>query len=146
VTVYSVNGIPSSIIAVRTEKVSLRNLSDSTVITAKVVAPQGMRVEPATVNISIAVEPLVQQTRTLNVIPRNVPKGTTLLTFPSMVDINYLLPMSKYNEETITAKAIVDYNQIDSASTVLPIQIIDVPEYYRSVVAVPETVEILIEH
>jgi hypothetical protein len=63
-----------------------------------------------------------------------------------MVDINYLLPMSKYNEETITAKAIVDYNQIDSASTVLPIQIIDVPEYYRSVVAVPETVEILIEH
>lgn len=146
VTVFSANGIPSKIISVSTERVSLRNLTDSTKVELKILAPLGMRVVPSRVSVTIPVQPLISKKRSIQVTTKNVPSGVNMLTFPASVEINYLLPMSLYSTDDYLPVATADYRKIDAATTTVPIEISNIPAYYRSLTSTPEKVEYIIEN
>lgn len=146
VTVYSLNGIPTTMFNVRTEPVSLRNLTDTTTISVRLVGPAGTRVEPAEVSVTIPVEPLVAKKRIIPVTTVNVPGNVTLHTFPANIEIDYLVPMSMLKNDTAAPSAIIDYRNIDTNSTTARVSIVQLPDYYHNWKPVPSEVEYLIEH
>lgn len=128
-----------------TVPITLTELSDTTVVEARLDVPEGMRAIPSTVKVTIPVEPLVSQTRKLRVEPINVPHDLTLLTFPRMVEVTYLMPKSLYSSQQTPMSAVVDFNDISSGIKTLPVKLTDVPSYYKSTQLATPEVEFLIE-
>lgn len=145
-TVYSLHGIPTSMVVLHTEQISLRELTDTTTVDVRISAPAGARVEPASVKVTIPVEPLVSKKRILPITYVNVPHGINVLTFPAQVDLNYLVPMSMFNNDNASPAAVVDYRTIKPGSPTVDVTIANIPDYYRSVHPVPAAVECLVEH
>lgn len=145
-TVYSVHGMPSNVLTLNTHKISLRNLSDSTTIDVPIEIPAGTRVEPSSIKVTIPVQPLVMKKRTLTIKTLNVPAGRRMITFPTSVEVSYLLPQNFYKEPVSNISATVNYHDIDTDSEQVPIIIRNIPDYYRGVTVKPDKVEFLIEH
>ena len=146
VTVYSIRGVPSSVVALSTQNVSLRDLTDSTSIEVPIEIPRGCRVEPPTVKVTIPVQPLVIKSRDITIRPVNVPRGTRMLTFPSVVKMSYLVPKNLYSEPVTPPTATVNYNDVADGRTTIPVTLGNIPDYYRGISASPDEVEYIIEH
>lgn len=145
VTVYSLNGIPESMANIQTEHLSLRNLSETTTINVPLISPVGMRCEPSHINVTIPVEALVAKKRSLPVRFINVPNGVSGHIFPSTVEINYLVPMSMFKNDTAEPVAVVDYHNINDKSSMVPVTLNNIPDYYFNCTSTPAEVEYLIE-
>lgn len=145
VTVYSINGLPASLSNIRTEPVTLRNLTDTTAVNVHLISPTGTRVSPSVVKVTIPVEPLVAKKRVVAIQAINYPKGKTVHLFPSSVELNYLVPMSMFKNDEAAPKAIVDFKDLDDNTTTISVKLIDMPDYYRNCIPVPLEVEYLIE-
>ena len=104
-----------------------------------------MRIIPDEVTVTIPVEPLVAKRRTIQIKPRGVPSESSLLTFPAAIELSYLLPMSLYSTDNYNPVAIVNYSEINPDSKTVPVKILNVPDYYRSVVTTPSEVEYVID-
>lgn len=128
-----------------TVPVNLTHLSDTTVIEARLMVPEGMRAVPSTITVTFPVEPLVSKTRELPIEAINVPKGIRLITFPAVTEVTYLLPKSTYSAPTTSIKAIVDYNSITPGAKSIPVNITGVPSYCHSASLSVTSVEYLIE-
>lgn len=146
VMVYSVRGLPSNVVALNTQNVSLRNLNDSTTVEVPIEIPRGCRVEPPYVEVTIPVQPLVVKHKELPIKLINTPGGENVITFPSMVKVSYLIPKTLYNESAASLNAIVNYYDIDHEKPTVDVTIKNIPDYYRGVSVKPEEVEYIIEH
>lgn len=145
VTVYSLRGIPANTVNVRTEPVALRNLKDSTSIKVQLISPEGTRIDPSEITVTIPVEQLVVGKRVIRVRCINTPSGIVLRTFPSNIEIKYLMPMSMYGKDNAEPFATVDYNNIQLEKSTVPVTIENLPDYYSNCEAVPSEVEYVIE-
>lgn len=146
VTVYSLNGIPSSMLNVSTEHISLRNLTDTTTVEIPLQSPPGTRVEPSTVSVTIPVEPLVAKKRILPIQIIDAPKNASVHIFPANIELSYLVPMSMFKNDSATPVAVIDYRAIDFNSTSAKVNITQIPDYYHNIDCSPAEVEYLIEH
>ena len=104
-----------------------------------------MRAIPDSVNVTIPIEPLISKKRMANIEAINVPEGYRLITFPSNIELNYLIPKSLFNNENQLIRAIVDYNDIKSNTNKVPLKLIDIPTNYRGVTINADSVEYVIE-
>lgn len=145
VLLYSLDNIPSKVTEVETAPIKCDGLKSTTTFKTKVIAPKGMRAIPDSVNVTIPVEPLISKKRIANVEVINIPDDTRLITFPSQIEINYLIPKSLFNNENKFIRITVDYNDIKPNSNKLPIKLIDVPSNYRGATAITDSVEYIIE-
>lgn len=146
VMVYSVRGLPQRVVSLNTQNVSLRNLNDSTTVDVPIEIPRGCRVEPPYVKVTIPVQPLVVKSKELPVKVTNIPSGENVITFPSMVKMNYLIPKNLYKETGVTPSVIVNYNDIDRSKSAVGVTMQNIPDYYRGVTVKPDEVEYIIEH
>ena len=128
-----------------TVPITLTELSDTTVVEARIDVPEGMRAIPQTVRVTIPVEPLVSKTRKLRVEAINVPRDMTLLTFPQTVEVTYLMPKSLYSAQQTPLRAVVDYHDITSGVKNLPVKLHGIPSYYKSAQLATPSVEFLLE-
>lgn len=142
VTVFSAGNIPHSLV-LRTDSVILAGLTDTTYVDVNVIQPEGMRVFPPTLRLTIPVEPLIAKKRQIPVEVIGAPQGVRVLTFPSLVDVSYTLPISAYNHDNAEIKAFAAY---DSMAKKLPLTISRVPASYRNVALPVDSVEYLVEH
>lgn len=145
VTVYSLNGIPSSMLNISTEHISLRNLTDTTTVEIPLQCPPGTRVEPSTVSVTIPVEPLVAKKRILPIQVVNVPKNVSIHIFPANIELGYLVPMSMFKNDAAVPAAVIDFRTINPGSTTAEVSITQVPDYYHNIDCNPSEVEYLIE-
>lgn len=143
VRVYSVRSIPKSITRIDTEPVVASNLTDTTVMEVKLVAPEGMRVIPATVKVTIPVEPLIAKRRQIPVEVTNQPMHSRVITFPSTVEISYLIPMSEYNADNYQVKAYAEYR---ASRKKLPLTLSILPDAYSRTTLATDSVEYIVEH
>lgn len=146
VLLYSIDNIPSNITEVETAPIKCEGLKSTATIKAKVIAPKGMRAIPDSVDVTIPVEPLISKKRLANVEDLNTPENIRLITFPSQVEINYLIPKSLFNNENKFIKVVVDYNEIKPNNNKLPIKLIDIPSNYRGATSTIDSVEYVIEN
>ncbi|MDE6317008.1 MAG: hypothetical protein K2L73_01245 [Muribaculaceae bacterium] len=145
VTVYSLNGLPETMSNISTEHISLRNMSETTTINIPLIAPQGMRCEPSHINVTIPIESLVAKKRIIPVQLVNVPGGISAHIFPATIEVNYLVPMSMFKNDNTEPIAVVDFNNIDENSSMVPVTLTQIPDYYYNSVCNPSEVEYLIE-
>lgn len=143
VRVYSVKSIPKSVTRIDTEPITATNLTDTTVMEVKLVAPEGMRVIPSTVKVTIPVEPLIAKRRQVPVEVTNQPMHSRVITFPPTVEISYLIPMSVYNSDNYQVKAYAEYR---SSRKKLPLSLSILPDVYSRVTLATDSVEYIVEH
>lgn len=143
VKVYSQRAIPRSITHIETEPVTLSGLTETTEVEVGLVAPAGMRVIPPTVKVTVPVEALVSKKRQIPVEVRNAPAGHSVITFPSTVEMSYLVPMSLYNNDNYVVKAYADYRK---NANKLKLTLSSEPEDYKNVTIDVDSVEYLLEN
>ena len=144
VTLYSTNGIPHTLKSVSTEPIVHSGLKDTTIFEVKVKPISGVRIIPDKVTVTVPVEPLIARKRMATIVTQGVPQGKNLVTFPSKVEVSYLVPMSAYNDD-YPLKAFVEYEDVKMPGNKIPVTLSMLPSIYHSVSVNPESVEYIIE-
>lgn len=146
VTLYSVNDMPHSLTSVETMPIIRSKLTDTTSVQVKIKPVDGVRIVPDNVTVTIPVEPLIARSQMASVVVKNMPQGYGLLTFPSQIEVSYLVPMSAYNTEPYDIKAYVDFaDALASPTSKIPVTMSLMPELYRDVTISPDSVEYIVE-
>ncbi|MCI9285891.1 MAG: hypothetical protein HFJ91_08930 [Muribaculaceae bacterium] len=145
VTIFSPSDIPHNLKFVSTEPIVKSGLKDTARYEVKVKPIAGMRIIPDKVTVTVPVEPLIVRKRTLRLEIKNLPPDKHLVTFPSKIEISYLVAMGSYNDE-YPIRAFVDYNDIKLPGNKLPVSLSVIPEIYRNMSFSPESVEYIVEN
>lgn len=144
VKVYGLHGVPRNLSYVETEPINLSGIKDSTSIEVAIKPIEGLRIIPDNVRINIPVEPLISKKRNVPIEVIGTSDKMGIITFPSAIDVSYLVPMSRYNEN-YPIKAYVDFNQVDSLIPRVAVEISSVPDYYKNLAISPDSVEYVLE-
>lgn len=145
VMLYSATDIPHSLRAVSTEPIVKSGLKDTARYEVKVKPIAGVRIIPDKVTVTVPVEPLISRKRSVRIETINVPEGISLVTFPSVVEVSYLVPMSSYSDE-YPIKAFVDYNDTRLPGNKIPVSLSVIPAIYHNVSKSMDNVEYIIEN
>ncbi|MDE6859331.1 MAG: hypothetical protein K2J65_02845 [Duncaniella sp.] len=145
VTLYSATDLPHSLKMVSTEPIVKSELKDTMRYEVRVKPIAGVRIVPDKVTVTVPVEPLISRKRSIKLDVVNLPADKGLITFPSKVDISYLVPMSAYNDD-YPVKAYVDYNDIRPSRKKVPVSLSVIPEIYHNLSFSPDSVEYIIEN
>lgn len=145
VTLYSVADLPRSLKFVSTEPIVKSDLNDTMRYEVAVKPISGVRIIPDKVVVTVPVEPLISRKRNVRIDVNNMPEGVSLITFPSKIEISYLVPMSAYNDD-YQMKAYVDYRNVKPSRRKLPVTISAVPSVYHNVSFSPDSVDYIIEN
>lgn len=147
VKIYSAEDLPVALNHVDTYPSTHSGLTDTATVMVKIKVPSGMRAVPAAIRVTIPVEPLISKTRMVPVEVVNVPAGKSVVTFPSEVEISYLIPMSQYNNDDFSVKAYADYNKISPLRSItkIPVDLPLLPDSYRSAMVSTDSVEYVVE-
>lgn len=147
VTLYSVTDLPAGLTSISTYPIVRSDLTDTTTISVRIEPMEGVKIVPSQISVTIPVEPLIARRQMAPVVAKNVPHGIGLLTFPSSIEVSYLVPMSEYNSEPYDVKAYVDYvKAVTSTTGKIPVSLSLMPQSYKNVSISPDSVEYIIEH
>ena len=144
ISLYSSRPNDINVSNVKTETICLTDINDTTTVNVAVIVPQNCRAVPSTVEVTIPVEPLITKSFSIPVETVNVPEDIRMVTFPSSVTFDCLIPMSQYNSNDIPIKAYADYNK--HTDGMIPLELSLLPDYYKNVRMNPSNVEYLIEN
>ncbi|MCM1354847.1 MAG: hypothetical protein NC212_00405 [Staphylococcus sp.] len=144
VTLYSVADLPHSLKLVSTEPLVKSDLKDTMRYEVKVKPIAGVRIIPDVVTVTVPIEPLIVKKRSVGIEVDNLPDGTNLITFPSKIEISYLVPMSAYNDD-YPVKAYVDFRAAKPSRKKLHVSLSSMPSIYHNVSFSPDSVEYIIE-
>lgn len=143
-TVYTNSKLPSELVYLQTEPVVLSNLKDTTIVEAKLEHIYGAKMIPDRVRIRIPVEPLIAKRRQESINVINKPDDVGFLTFPSSVEVTYLVPMSRYQDD-FPVKVYVDYSTLDTRNNRIKVNHAPVPSIYRNLSLSVDSVEYVVE-
>lgn len=144
VRVYTINGEAPDFDIVETEELRCKDVSDSMICEVNIKKVPGTRIIPESVKVTIPAELLVSKKYSLPVKAINIPENARLITYPSTIEVSYLVPMSLSNQE-IPARAIIDYNSLNSSSRYAAVNIEAMPGGYKIVSVSQDSVEYVIE-
>lgn len=145
VTIYSVRPLPHTLHAVSTEPLILSGLKDTVRYEVKIKPIDGTRIVPDKVTVTVPVEPLINKKRTVRIDVTNLPDDKSLVTFPSKVEVSYLVPMSRFNDD-YPIRASVNYKDNRLPGNKLPVSLSVIPSVYRNVSISLDSVEYIIEN
>ena len=145
VMLYSISDLPHTLKFVSTEPIVRSGLKDTVRYEVKVKPIAGVRIIPDKVIVTVPVEPLISRKRSINLDVINRPSDVNLITFPSKIEISYLVPMNAYNDD-YPVKAFVDFNDIKPSRKKLPVSLSVIPSVYHNVSFAPDSVEYIIEN
>lgn len=143
VYVYGNPEVLDTIRYVRTENVTLRDLSETTTFDIKIQKLKDARVMPSKVALTVPIEPLVRKEAMVSLEKKNVPRGEQLLLFPSKVSVEYYVSMSRLSDdEDENIELIVNYQDIpNSNSGKLKVETIKYPERLKNLRVLSDSVE-----
>lgn len=129
---------------VTTEPLVLSDLKETVTRRVRVIAPPRSRAIPDSVDVTISVEPLILKTRRVPIEANNVPAGLRLITFPTAVDVMYMIPVSDYIDSDPKIRVVADYNSA-APDGKMRIRIAEASENLRNVYLDQDSVEYIIE-
>ncbi len=145
IRLYSDRPIPASIKYAETERIVRTELKDTTVVFVNIKKIAGVRTIPDKVKVTIPVEPLISKRRPVAIDVVNLPHNVGFLTFPSTVEVTYLVPMSKFNNDDYPIKVFVDYNSIGQSDAKVKVNIAPAPELFHNLTLSTDSVEYVLE-
>lgn len=145
VLVYSDRNTLADINEVYTYLIEERDLTDTLIRTVTIAPIQGAKIVPDKIKVTIPVEPLISKRIKIPVRVKNMPKGINVITFPSEVEVSFLVPFSMYRRNQ-SFQAIVDYKDIQSSkSNKVNVGIDEYPALYNNISLEQDSVEYIIE-
>ncbi|MDE6485711.1 MAG: hypothetical protein K2L14_10015 [Duncaniella sp.] len=144
VTIYSPVGLPHSLTSVETEPLIRSGMKDTTRFEIAVKPIEGCRIIPDKVTVTVPVEPLIVKNAGIPITTVNVPDNARLITFPSKVNVSYLVPISRYNDD-YNIKAFVNYQDARPGKQKLQVTLSKLPSIFRSPSIDPDSVEYILE-
>jgi len=143
VKLYAVSDVVDTISYVSTMPIVRRGLSDPLTVTVRIRPIPGVRIEPASVEVTIPVEPLENRHAFVTIIPTGVPAGESMALFPQKVEISYLVPMSTGEDFPIDDFMVTaDYADIaPSSSAMVRIRLKHIPKGVNSATLKTDSVE-----
>ncbi|MCM1110485.1 MAG: hypothetical protein NC336_04705 [Clostridium sp.] len=130
--------------SVETDRIVRRDLKDTTYVEVKLRSVPGVRLIPDRVRVCIPVEALTLKKQEIRIETENVPENCNLLTFPSKVEISYLVPISRFKDND-PVEAYVDYNEIRSGRSHLRVHLSLLPHSMQHVTLSQDSVEYIID-
>ena len=108
---------------------------------------RGAKIVPEKVEVTIPIEEVTTKKLTLSVAPQNLPTGISMLTFPANVQINCMIPVSKFSKIHADDFSVgVDYNQLkDHIGKKVAVQVLRKPPFVNNVQVTPDSVEYILE-
>ncbi len=139
--------IPSNLESVATEPIRITSLDKTTTEKVRLIAPNGSRLIPDSVDVTFTVEPLIMKSRKVVIEPVNVPDGVRLITFPSQIEVFYMVPMSAYADSHPQFRVLADYRRINRNAPTrnMRLRLIDVPESLQNVHLSADSAEYIIQ-
>lgn len=143
VYVFGEQAVLDTIHAVQTQMINLKDLSESTTVSAKLRKIKNARVVPSKIDVKIPVEPLVRKETMITLTPVNVPKGKSMLLFPSKVPVDYYVAMSRLGDDDDPSIELqVDYREIlESRNGKLRVMVANYPERFQNLSVKTDSVE-----
>ena len=129
--------------SVSTSKITEKDLTDSTRMKVKLISHKGVRLQPSVVDIIIPVEPLINKHQTVIINQEGVPEGESIVTFPSKIEISYLVPSSLYKDVQDFCPY-VRYSEANRRTSKLKVYI-DEPWDFSDITITPDSVEYIID-
>ena len=143
VLVYGDIELTDTIHKVYTEPLMLAELSETTTVEVKIRKIPGVRIMPSVVSVTVPVEPLVKKEALITITPVNVPRGKSLLLFPSKVPVEYYVAMSRLDDDDDPSiEVYADYNSINDASDgKINVRVVRYPERLKNLSLKSDSVE-----
>ena len=143
--IYSDRSTLAKIDEVYTYRVEERNLKDTLLRTVSIAPMQDVKIEPERIQLTIPVEPLISKKLNIPIQVKNMPEGMNVITFPSVVEVSFLVPFSMYRKN-LPMSAIVDFNDIKrTRSNKVNVKIEEFPALYNNISLGQDSVEYIIE-
>lgn len=128
------------------EKKSYKDVDATIENNLEVLHPDKTTIVPEEVLLKIDVEKFTEKELEIPIQIKNKPADVNLKLFPSVIKVTCMVGLSEFNEITSTDfRAVVDYNNINSSSSKLAVQIELKPSFIELIRFTPENVEYLIE-
>lgn len=146
-----VTGTPqaiNSIDEIRTKKIQYKNIDRDIALTTDLVIPKiPVQISPQQVNVYIPVEQFTENTVTLPIKVNGNKLNLQVNTYPSLIKVTYLVPMSEYDSvKPDFFEASVNINQwVKQKISILPVSIDRVPDYVRITNISPSKVDFLVK-
>lgn len=145
VDLYSSKPIPSELKAIKTTPIVLNNISDTTKVAVNLNTPKGIFSKPNSVSVTICVVPLVKGNKNVTITTVNTPENKKIVTFPSNVNVTYLVPMDYYKSDDISVTVVADFLRHNSVTSKIPLTIESHSNLLQNVSIVTDSVEYIIE-
>ena len=130
---------------VYTYRVVEQNLKDTLLRTVAIAPIQNVKIEPERIQLTIPVEPLISKKLNIPIQVKNMPEGMNVITFPSVVEVSFLVPFSMYRKN-IPMAAVVDFNDIKrTKGNKVNVKIEESPALYNNISLGQDSVEFIIE-
>lgn len=145
VDLFSSKPISSELTSIHTNPIVLNNISDTVTIAVNLATPKGIFAKPDKVNVTICVVPLIKGNKNIAVTPVNMPENRKIVTFPSTVNVTYLVPMDYYKSDDIAINVVADFSKHNSATSKIPLTIESHSNLLQNVTITTDSVEYIIE-
>ncbi len=147
VTVFGSKEILDTLQGIYTKEIKLLNVDKSGNIQVKIDPANGLKTNISSVKLSYSVEEYTEKVFEIPIIAKNFPENFRLRTFPAVVQVSCLLPLSLYasvNPSDFEASVYYADVKKDTTSTVR-VEISRKPEFLKKYRFSPEKVEYLLE-
>lgn len=147
VTVYASKKMLDSIRYVKTEPIRIVNFEDTVIKEVPIAKMHGVKCVPSTVRIGLYPDILTEESVSVPIKAINLPEGKVLRTFPSHVNVRFIVGASMFR----TVKAdqfvvVVDYNEVmQHKSDKCDLQLIKTPYMVRNAQLEINQVDYLVE-
>lgn len=145
VKVYVSGHYNVDISSVTTEPIRFNGINESVTRRVRLIAPAHTRLIPDSVDVTVNVEPLIFKTRKVKVEGANVPASLRLITFPSQVDVMYMIPVSDYLDTEPHIRVVADYNSITPSTGKIRLRIAEASGDLQNVQIATDSAEYIIE-
>lgn len=144
VRVYSDRETLAGITSVYTYHFELANLKDTTEREVKIAPIPGVKIVPNKVTVVVPIEPLIKKTISVPIVSRGVPYGMNLVTFPSKIEVRYLVPMSQYKQDN-NVRAEVYFDETSHNENKLRLYLNQINWQYGEIELLQDSVDYIIE-
>ena len=147
VKVYAPEAVLDTLVAAYTQPVNLENLNDTASRTLALIQPKGVRFVPSTVDVVFPVDIYTEKTVEVPITGIGFPAGKELRTFPSKVQVTFLIGLSRFRQVSADDFHIeVSYEELlNLGADKYVVKLKSIPKEVSNVRCLPSQVDFLIE-
>jgi len=130
---------------IETEELILVDVAENIIPILEVIIPDGLQCKTKNIEVTIEVEPFVEQMLKYKVEAKNLKKGYTVKLFPEVVQVTLRAPKDKYSMlKTDFLNLTVDASLIDSENRTLTVEVENLPSFIQMQRVYPSRLEFLL--